>query len=59
MPVSGFCVISALPLVGREGALGLIWQAADGENRYSLRDLASLPYSKEGTAAETKGIIEC
>ncbi len=50
---------AALGDVGREGACESIWKSADGENRYSLRDLASLPYGKEGSAEETKGIIEC
>jgi hypothetical protein len=56
----GFRVwFATLPLLGREGALGPIWITADGEERYSLRRLASLPYGKEGAAAETQGIAEC
>ena len=50
---------STLPLLGREGALAPIWITADGEERHSLRDLASLPYGKEGTAEERQGIAEC
>lgn len=50
---------AALPSVGREGACESIWKSADGENRYSLRDLTALPYGKEGHAEETKGILEC
>ncbi len=43
---------ATLPLLGREGALAPIWITADGEERYSLRRLAALPYGKEGRAAE-------
>ena len=50
---------ATLPLLGREGALGPIWITADGEERHSLRSLASLPYGKEGTAEERQGIAEC
>lgn len=55
----GFRVwFTTLPLLGREGALGRIWIAADGEERYSLRDLASLPYGKEGSEEEFAGIAQ-
>jgi hypothetical protein len=50
---------AALSEVGLKGACESIWKSADGEDRYSLRDLASLPYGKEGSAEETKGIVEC
>ena len=50
---------STLPLLCREGALAPIWITADGEERHSLRSLASLPYGKEGTAEERQGIAEC
>ncbi|MBI3825650.1 MAG: replication-relaxation family protein [Candidatus Rokubacteria bacterium] len=37
----GFRILfAALPDVGREGACKSIWKSADGENRYSLHDLA-------------------
>jgi hypothetical protein len=49
---------AALSDVGLRGACESIWKSADGENRHSLRDLASLPYGKEGSAEETKGIVE-
>ena len=54
-----FVFFATLPGVGREGALGVIWRPAGGEETYSLRSLASLPYGKEGAAEESKGIIEC
>jgi hypothetical protein len=50
---------ATLPLLGREGAQGPIWITADGEERHSLRRLASLPYGKEGSAEESEGISEC
>lgn len=50
---------ATLPLLGREGALGPIWITADGEETYSLRSLASLPYGKEGDAEERERIAQC
>ncbi len=52
-------LFATLPGVGREGATGRIWQPADGEETYSLRSLASLPYGKEGAAEKSEGILEC
>lgn len=54
-----FVFFATLPGVGREGATGSIWRPADGEETYSLRSLASLPYGKEGAAEESKGISKC
>jgi len=54
-----FVFFATLPGVGREGAAGSIWRPAGGEETYSLQSLASLPYGKEGTAEESKGISEC
>lgn len=50
---------AALSDVGLRGACESIWKPADGEDCYSLRELASLPYRKEGRAEETQGAIEC
>lgn len=54
-----FVWFATLPGVGREGALGMIWKPAGGEETYSLRSLASLLYGKEGAAQESEGIAEC
>lgn len=40
-----------LASLGEEGIEGAVWRAPEGEERYSLRDLATLPYGKEGRRA--------
>ncbi len=54
-----FVFFATLPGVGREGATGRIWKPADGEETYSLRSLASLPYGKEGSAEERERVPQC
>lgn len=39
---------TTLDLLIEEGAGGIIWRSATGEENHSLRTLASLPYGKEG-----------
>jgi DNA-binding Lrp family transcriptional regulator len=40
------------------GACGAIWRSAERDARHSLRDLACLPYGKEGTGGETHAQLE-
>lgn len=44
---------AALAEIRLSGALSSIWQAAESENKYSLRELSCLPYRKELRASLT------
>jgi hypothetical protein len=42
---------AALDVMRERGASDLIWQRVDRDSRHSLRELANLPYRKEGSAS--------
>lgn len=44
-------------LIDAEGACGKIWSPSDGSSRYSLRDVGSLPYGKEGLPRQTDDLM--
>jgi hypothetical protein len=44
--------------IEEQGILRPIWKPAHGDEQYSLRDFASLPYGKEGSVHETAMVME-
>ncbi len=43
---------AALTAIEEQGPLGCVWKPSCGDERYSLRDLVSCPYGKEGVGVE-------
>jgi hypothetical protein len=43
---------ASLTAIEEHGPLGCVWKPSCGDERYSLRDLVSFPYSKEGVGVE-------